>query len=56
MVVQIDESKFGKRKCHRCRRVNGVWVFGMIECHEQPDGTYKASKIVAYCVDRRNKQ
>ena len=28
--VQIDDSKFGKRKCHRGHRV-GQWVFGGIE-------------------------
>ena len=30
-VVEIDESKFGKRKYHKGRRVDGVWVFGGIE-------------------------
>ena len=30
-IVEIDESKFGKRKFHRGRRVDGVWVFGGIE-------------------------
>lgn len=30
-VVEIDESKFGKRKYHRGKRVDGVWVFGGIE-------------------------
>ena len=30
-IVKIDESKFGKRKYHRGRRVDGVWVFGGIE-------------------------
>ena len=30
-VVEIDESKFGKRKYHRGKRVEGVWVFGGIE-------------------------
>lgn len=30
-VVEIDESKFGKRKYHRGHHVDGVWVFGMIE-------------------------
>ncbi|XP_049302123.1 uncharacterized protein LOC125775506 [Bactrocera dorsalis] len=30
-VVQIDESKFGKRKYHKGRRVEGHWVLGMIE-------------------------
>lgn len=26
--VQIDESKFGRRKYYRGHRVEGVWVFG----------------------------
>ncbi|XP_061191636.1 uncharacterized protein LOC133199826 [Saccostrea echinata] len=30
-VVEIDESKFGKRKFHKGRKVEGVWVFGGIE-------------------------
>lgn len=30
-IVEIDESKFGKRKYHRGKRVDGVWVFGGIE-------------------------
>ena len=30
-IVEIDESKFGKRKYHRGSRVDGVWVFGGIE-------------------------
>lgn len=29
--VEIDESKFGKRKYHRGKGVDGVWVFGGIE-------------------------
>ena len=30
-VVEIDESKFGKRKYNRGRSVDGHWVFGGIE-------------------------
>ena len=30
-AVQIDESKFGKRKYHRQHKVEGQWVFGGIE-------------------------
>ncbi|CAG4986836.1 unnamed protein product [Parnassius apollo] len=30
-VVQIDESKFGKRKFNRGRHIEGHWVIGMIE-------------------------
>lgn len=31
IVVEIDESKFGKVKYHRGHKVDGVWVFGMVE-------------------------
>jgi len=30
-IVQIDETKHGKRKYHRGKRVNGTWYFGMIQ-------------------------
>ncbi|KAL0879263.1 hypothetical protein ABMA27_003043 [Loxostege sticticalis] len=30
-IVQIDESKFGKRKYNRARHIEGHWVLGMIE-------------------------
>jgi hypothetical protein len=29
--IQIDESKFGKRKYNRGSHIEGVWVFGMVE-------------------------
>lgn len=31
IIVEIDESKFGKRKYHRGHRVEGVWVVGGVE-------------------------
>ena len=31
IVVEADESKFGKRKYHRGHRVEGVWVVGGVE-------------------------
>lgn len=31
MTVEIDESKFGKRKYHRGHAVDGTWVFGGYE-------------------------
>lgn len=37
--IQIDESKFGKRKNHRGVRIEGVWVFGMVEALKT-DETY----------------
>ena len=31
VIVEADESKFGKRKHHRGHYVEGVWVLGMVE-------------------------
>ena len=31
VIVETDESKFGKRKYNRGCRVDGCWVFGGIE-------------------------
>src|SRR5215813_11075282 len=31
ITVEIDESKFGKRKYNRGHRVEGVWVIGGVE-------------------------
>jgi transposase-like protein len=46
-IVEIDESKFGKRKYHRGHSVEGVWVFGMVEKTTQ-------RKILLFPVERRN--
>ena len=34
-AVQIDESKWGKRKGGKGRQVKGMWVFGMISVEER---------------------
>jgi hypothetical protein len=31
IIVEIDESKFGKRKYIRGHRVEGIWVVGGVE-------------------------
>ncbi|WUR03191.1 DDE-TNP-IS1595 domain-containing protein [Vairimorpha necatrix] len=46
IIVEIDESKFGKVKYHKGHRVDGVWVFGMVERTTQ-------RKIVMIPVDNR---
>ncbi|EJW05224.1 hypothetical protein EDEG_00689, partial [Edhazardia aedis USNM 41457] len=35
IVVEIDESKFEKRKYHRGHRLDSVWVFGAVERTDQ---------------------
>ena len=45
-VVQIDESKIGKRKYHRGHVVEGQWVFGGIE--------EESRKCFIVCVDDRS--
>ncbi|KAK2549411.1 hypothetical protein P5673_030084 [Acropora cervicornis] len=45
--VEIDESKFGKRTCHRGRFIEAHWAFGCI-CRES-----KACFLVP--VERRDK-
>jgi len=42
-VVEVDESKFGRRKYHKCRRVDGVWVFGGIERDYNPPKCFFAT-------------
>ena len=45
-IVEIDESKFGKRKFNKGRRVDGVWVFGGI-CRD-------TRRCFFQCVDDRS--
>ena len=51
-IIEIDESKFGKRKFHKGRRVDGVWVFGGIEretknCFFQCEPDRTANTLIA---------
>lgn len=46
-VLEIDESKFGKRKYNRAKRVEGKWVFGGVQ--------RKCYLIFMEVVEKRNK-
>ena len=35
-IVEVDKSKFGKRKFHKGKRIDGVWKFGGIERNSTP--------------------
>jgi hypothetical protein len=47
VVVEVDESKFGKRKYHRGHHVEGAWVIGGVE--RTPE-----RRIFAEVVERRD--
>ena len=51
--VQIDESKFGKCKYGRGRKVQGTWVFGGVEVLEDGSGCRRAGKCFAVAVPDR---
>ena len=46
VVVEIDESKFGKRYHHKVLMVGGVWVFGI--------GANKEKKLFFKVVEKRD--
>ncbi|KCZ78209.1 hypothetical protein H311_00765 [Anncaliia algerae PRA109] len=48
IIVEIDESKFGKRKFNRGHYVEGVWVFGIVERTPQ-------RKILLFPVEKRDR-
>ncbi|KRH91877.1 putative transposable element, partial [Pseudoloma neurophilia] len=47
VIVEIDESKFGKRKYNRGHRVEGQWVLGIVERTEK-------RRIILIPVERRD--
>jgi hypothetical protein len=48
-VVHVDESKFGKRKHNRGRRIAGAWVIGGVEIGQ-------GGKFFAEVVERRDRE
>ena len=47
VIVEVDESKFGKRKFNRRHHVEGVWVIGLVERTEK-------RKIILISVKKRD--
>ncbi|KCZ79822.1 hypothetical protein H312_02785, partial [Anncaliia algerae PRA339] len=45
--VGMDETKFGKRKYNKGHKVEGVWIFGMVEI-------FKERKFLLILVEKRN--
>ena len=45
--VQVDESKFGKRKYHRGHRVEDAWVMGGVELTQD-------RKMFAKVIEKRD--
>jgi hypothetical protein len=54
--IQIDESKLGKRKHERGRRVEGIWVLGLVEALIPEDvnkRTYEYTDVITGVTETR---
>jgi hypothetical protein len=51
IVVEIDESKLGKREYNTGHRVDGVWVFGALSKLQRRKPSWSRSFSVIYGVD-----
>lgn len=49
IIVEVDESKFGRRKYHRGKHIEGAWVIGGIERTQE-------AKFFAKVVERRDSE
>ncbi|KII69022.1 hypothetical protein RF11_05272 [Thelohanellus kitauei] len=38
------------------RRIKRPWIFGLVECHKQPDGHYKSGEVRLIIVEKRNQE
>jgi hypothetical protein len=55
IIVEIDESKFGKKKYNRGHPVEGNWVWGCVERIVDPNTGYtSAGKCIMVVVDKRD--
>lgn len=51
-IVEIDETKIGKRKYNRGRMVEGSWIFGMIDITTKNEADYR----LEICEDNRRNE
>ena len=57
VIIQVDESKFGKRQYNRGKQVDGNWVFGGVEyiwCNQEQ--RYKVRKTFSIVVQDRTRE
>lgn len=55
-IVEIDESKYGKRKYNKGKRVKGNWVFGGIERkYDETTRKFSTGKCFMVVVEKRNR-
>ncbi|KCZ77268.1 hypothetical protein H311_01725 [Anncaliia algerae PRA109] len=52
IIVEIDKSKFCKRKYYKGHHVEGVRIFGIVECSVVRNNLFFPIKKITFCFNQ----